>query len=452
MAILKNRAGVITATVGTGTVALGPAIVAGISPFSVGWQTFAASGVANGDSVRYLILDANGAWEYGPGTYTTVGLTLSRPATAMDGSVAGQKSSTGTLLALSGNAQVFVTAVAEDIPSIAGLASLAGPTFTGDPQAPTPTLTDNDTSIATTAFVKAAVLGSPQGRLTLVSGTPVMTTSQLTKPTIFYTPYVGQFAPIYDGTKFVMTDLGGELSQATNDATKSPAATVASKNYDMFVWDDAGTKRCTRGPIWSTDSVRGVGAGTTELEAVNGIWVNKNAITNGPAARRGTYVGTIRSDTAATCAFIFGSLGGTANLGVWNCYNRVPIRTFTADTTSTWTYSTAAYRACNANTNFVILIICGLVEDMIRVEHMGQMNNSATGYGYNGIGIDSTSSNSNNLQVISGNVSSTAISQSVIVAPPLLGYHLYQALEYVSAGTVTFNGSFNNVLTLDWRM
>jgi len=36
-----------------------------------------------------------------------------------------------------------------------GAAPLAGPVFTGDPQAPTPSTSDNDTSIATTAFVKA---------------------------------------------------------------------------------------------------------------------------------------------------------------------------------------------------------------------------------------------------------------------------------------------------------
>jgi hypothetical protein len=39
--------------------------------------------------------------------------------------------------------------------SIGGFALLASPTFTGDPKAPTPSTGDNDTSIATTAFVKA---------------------------------------------------------------------------------------------------------------------------------------------------------------------------------------------------------------------------------------------------------------------------------------------------------
>jgi hypothetical protein len=42
-------------------------------------------------------------------------------------------------------------------------ANLASPTFTGDPKAPTPSPGDNDTSIATTAFVAAAVAASGGG-------------------------------------------------------------------------------------------------------------------------------------------------------------------------------------------------------------------------------------------------------------------------------------------------
>jgi hypothetical protein len=40
--------------------------------------------------------------------------------------------------------------------SLQPYAPLASPIFTGDPKAPTPTAGDNDTSIATTAFVTAA--------------------------------------------------------------------------------------------------------------------------------------------------------------------------------------------------------------------------------------------------------------------------------------------------------
>src|SRR5215475_9541428 len=44
-------------------------------------------------------------------------------------------------------------------PDLSGYAPLASPTFTGDPKAPTPATADNDTSIATTAYVKAQPVG-----------------------------------------------------------------------------------------------------------------------------------------------------------------------------------------------------------------------------------------------------------------------------------------------------
>lgn len=126
MAVLKNRAGVVTATSGTGTITLGAAIAAGAAFNSASWQTFAAAGVANGDSVRYLILDSNGAWEYGLGTYTSAGTALIRSTGAMDGTVPGQKSSTGSLISLTGTAQVFITAIAEDLVSSSGSALAIG--------------------------------------------------------------------------------------------------------------------------------------------------------------------------------------------------------------------------------------------------------------------------------------------------------------------------------------
>jgi hypothetical protein len=52
-----------------------------------------------------------------------------------------------------------------------GLATLSSPTFTGDPKAPTPATGDNDTSIATTAFVKA------QGYITSSALSPYLLTT-----------------------------------------------------------------------------------------------------------------------------------------------------------------------------------------------------------------------------------------------------------------------------------
>ena len=101
MVTLVNRAKMSTSTTGTGTITLGSA--------ETGYQTFADAGVADGNVVRYVIEDGND-WEIGSGTYTSSGTTLSRTV--------DESSNADAALNLTGSAVVFITAAAEDIPSL----------------------------------------------------------------------------------------------------------------------------------------------------------------------------------------------------------------------------------------------------------------------------------------------------------------------------------------------
>jgi hypothetical protein len=274
--------------------------------------------------------------------------------------------------------------------------------------------------------------GSPQGRLTLQTLTPVMTTTQSAKTTIYYTPYVGNRVPIYDGTNMVMTTFA-ELSAATTDTTKSPAAIGVSKVNDWFVWSDAGTLRIGHGPDWTSDTVRSAG---TALVMVAGTLLNNASITNGPAASRGTYVGTTRSNASSQLNFIFGSnaaSGGAALLGVWNMYNRRRVVTTVQDSVASFAIGANTIAVFNGSVNNNVLVVTGLAEDTV----LARFNAIASpGTGANacaGVGVDSTTVASG---IMTGTGSLTGHAYGEYSAP-LFGAHTLTALAVHQGGSST---------------
>lgn len=321
----------------------------------------------------------------------------------------------------------------------------------GSPTTTTQTPSDNSTKIATTAYVDAQVAGSvagvsslngqtgalvftapPQGRLTLQTGTPVMTATQSAKTTIYYTPYVGNQVPIYNGTNMVPTAVS-EISVATTDTTKNPAAIGASKVNDWFVWNDSGTIRLSHGPDWTNDTTRSAG---TALVMVNGIWLNSASITNGPAASRGTYVGTTRSNASSQLNWIYGGLatGGTmADFAIWNAYNRVRVDTMVRDSTASWTYAVAnTWRAANGSATMRVNAVRGLDEDGIDATYYGLANAGAGSFGSQGVGLNSTSAPSGITPSFGG---------AVFLVPGPANYRGLMGLGYNYVSAIEFNNS-----------
>lgn len=286
----------------------------------------------------------------------------------------------------------------------------------------------------------------PGGRLTLATGTAVMTSDVAGATTVFYTPYLGRLVPIWNGTTFVMTDTGGELSQATTDTTKSPSAVAAGSVYDIFVWNDSGTIRATRGPAWVSFTSRGTGLGASQLQLLNGIYTNQNAIANGPGANLGTYVGTIVSDLSSQINWKLGSSasgGGTATLGVWNAYNRVAVRTQVNDSTASWNYSAATVRPANNSTGNRVNFVSGLALEAVEAHYYNQaaLAGTSSSFAFFGLALDSTTTMDHYLVtqgtiIIAGNAAAIYLPQS--------GVHFIQAVEIADGSTTTtFSGGTN---------
>lgn len=240
-----------------------------------------------------------------------------------------------------------------------------------------------------TGGTSGTYLTAPQGRLTLATGVPFMVADQAGANTVYYTPAVGNTVPIYDGTNMVSVAFS-ELSQATTDTTKSPAAVAASKIYDLFVWDDGGTLRLSRGPAWTDATTRGY-----TLTEVDGILLNTSAITNGPAALRGTWVGTIASNALSTIDYIFGAAaagGSAARLMVWNAYNRVNVGTTVTDTSS-FTLVSDTIQEFHASAGMQVEFVLGAKVDTVQWSTSTEVALAAASgaVAIIGVGFDTTS-------------------------------------------------------------
>ena len=304
----------------------------------------------------------------------------------------------------------------------------------------------NEVDFGTGSYIVGGPLVAPGGRLTLTSATPVLTSDVTGATTLYYSPYVHNRIALYNGTGWTI-EAFSELSQALSDASKSPAAAASDSNYDMFVWNDSGTLRCTRGPAWSSATARGTGAGTTELELLHGVFVNKIAITNGPAAQRGVYVGTIRTNGSTATPMVWkpaaASGGAACTLYVWNNYNRVRFTAVSRDNKDTWNYATGSFRSTDNSTNNRVHIVRGLQVDDAEVMAVGSAGNDLNIRLMVGLGLDSASHHSD---AVVGCGCPVDVNEPVSMiahyrGDPGLGFHYFQALEWGGgSGTTTWRG------------
>jgi hypothetical protein len=316
------------------------------------------------------------------------------------------------------------------------------------------------------AVVASAVLFSigalaqttPQGRLTLTSNTPVMTSDVVGATTVYYTPYVGTYIPLYNGSSWVNT----QFSQLT--LTLSCGNMSSNALYDVYVFLNSST--VTIGVAvdgWSSLTAR------NEIPEFNSSWpvladnnLNNNLLngstvysrTSGTGTQIVTYVGTIYVNSSCETTVNFkpsAAAGGSDNVvGIWNAYNRVRILSMETDSNTAWTYATDTWRPLDGgsgNTKNRVTFLDGLGQSFVKARAATIAYSSTAGANCMiGISENSTTGSGKTasyLQSSPGGSAAGAVTFSDEDSfPPLLGLNYIQAME-ISPNAVTDTFAFN---------
>jgi hypothetical protein len=259
-----------------------------------------------------------------------------------------------------------------------------------------------------------------KGRLTLESGVALSTSDQLTKSTIYFTPYHGNQIALYDGTKWIIRTFA--------EISLSIAGYTSGKPYDIFVYDNAGTA-ALESLVWTNDTTR-----ATALVLQDGVLCKTGALT-----RR--YVGTIYTSATGETQIKLGSAasgGGEAYFGIWNMYNRIEVSANVTDSDTFHDYQSATVRSWAGGGVCRIRAIRGLNEDAVTAHMRAYVTTATDGFCAIGIGLDSTSvygAPKTEVYILSGRIAGSI--GAVYDGVPGLGFHALNGLEAGDGITTT---------------
>jgi hypothetical protein len=248
-----------------------------ISTASSGYRSF----VAGDDGLTFdgVLITEGAAWEVRDGcVYTHSGTSLSR-GTLMDSSTGSAIAFTSAAVVSQGGAKMF-----------ADMALLA---------------------MASTI---------PGGRLTLQSGVPVSTTDQTAKTSIYYTPFVNNVVPLWDGYKWRPIEF--------SETTLALGTLTSGKPYDVFGYISGGAL-ALESLVWTDDTTRATAvtlqdgryckSGDKTRLLLGTFYTTSTTTTEDSAANR--YVANVYNKEVRKLNYATGDAGHTYNSATVRSYN-----------------------------------------------------------------------------------------------------------------------------------
>ena len=238
---------------------------------------------------------------------------------------------------------------------------------------------------------------SPQGRLSLTAGVAVPTSDVATATTIYYVPAVGNAISLYDGTDWQTFKIP-ELALPLDADSGHAGYQQAGMNWDVWAVVDNGAVRLATGPSWSAGAVagslnaRGEGAGSSELQYIDGLPVNANAMT----VRFGAGAGDTLPVAAqqALCLGTFHAIAdgvtrdtSTSRL-VANVFNMVERSvTETAGLPANYNYSSTIFRYAGNDSSINAQFLSALTGNVVKARIKTKVTSNTATYRIIGAGI-----------------------------------------------------------------
>lgn len=355
---------------------------AGLGAFTVstaasGMQTL---GSGNDGQIFDLFIQEGAAWEFRSGmTYTHSGTSLSR-----GGLVA---SSTGSAIAFTSAAVVF-----------------------------------EDASAYLLALLELAMSGvRPGGRLTLTTAVPVTTSDVTGATSIYYTPYLSNVIPLWDGARWKPIEF--------SEYTLALGTLTSGRPYDVFAYISSGVL-ALEVLAWTNDTTR-----ATAVTIQDGRYCKSGDKTR-------LYLGTFYTTATTTTE------DSKVKRYLWNAYNQAPkqMEFNSNDAGHTWTGG-SGFRAYNNSSANKVEFVCGLVAEL-RMFAAAVLARSAGTASFVQISwaLDTTSSPDSS--VIPETSTSTSVFRALGggITQATAGYHAVQLLERLVNSADTLSASFGQLL------
>jgi hypothetical protein len=244
-----------------------------------------------------------------------------------------------------------------------------------------------------------AGVGAPRGRLTLISGTPVMAANVTGAASLYYDCYAGKSVPYYTG----VADAAAQITSCEVSTALQTSGTGAVNGGDVFdvFWAQNASTICVAtngsGGGWSADaggSITGRGTGYSQVHNARGYWTNANSLTHcyngavdeGPiAADQASYLGSLYTTAAGQTGVnahpVAAVGGGSPYWFLYNAYNRVRAALVNLES-GTWNYTTNAWRKENNSAADRATILDGLGQSALSFRWQQADYESASGYNH----------------------------------------------------------------------